>query len=178
MRGAAGVQPHHAPAVRTACFPPGRRESRAPGEKGHAMLGGEDTVQPTSRPPPGATVLPDGFCHQASLFLHGTKTLLGWSGRVCSWLCQRQWVLPGISRHSCSHGPDPALASLLLPPPRATQPSQPCQVSLSLSFSLSPLVICPGRKQSRSSCHGLAGKPVPLPGTLPPCADRTCRGKV
>lgn len=41
MRGAAGVQPHHAPAVRTACFPPGRREStgregaRYAGRRGH-----------------------------------------------------------------------------------------------------------------------------------------------
>ena len=60
---------------------------RAPGEKGHAMLGGEDTVQPASRPQDGATVLPHGFRNQASLFLHGTKTLLWWSGHVCSWLC-------------------------------------------------------------------------------------------
>ncbi len=36
----------------------------------------------------------------------------------------------GISRDSCSHGPDPALAILLLPPPCATQPSQARQVSL------------------------------------------------
>ena len=60
---------------------------RAPGEKGHAMLGGEDTVQPASRPQDGATVLPHGFRHQASLFLHGTKTLLWWSGHLCRWLC-------------------------------------------------------------------------------------------
>ena len=47
---------------------------RAPGEKGHAMLGGEDTLQPASRPQGGATVLPD-------------KTLLWRSRRLCSWLC-------------------------------------------------------------------------------------------
>ena len=61
--------------------------ARAPGETGHAMLGGEDAVQLASRPQDGATVLPDGFRHPASLFLHGTKALLWWSGRVCSWLC-------------------------------------------------------------------------------------------
>ena len=60
---------------------------RAPREKGRAVVGGEDTVQPASRPQHGATLLPDASRHQAALFLHGTKTLLAWSGRVCSCLC-------------------------------------------------------------------------------------------
>ena len=42
MRGAAGVQPHQAPAVRSACLPPGRHESTGTegacyaGRRGHS----------------------------------------------------------------------------------------------------------------------------------------------
>jgi len=100
-----------------------------PGEKGHAVLGGADTAQPASRPWDGAARWLSPL-HQASLFLHGTKTLRGRSGHICGWLCCRPWLQPGTSRDSCSHGTDPALALLLLPPPHATQPSQAPHISL------------------------------------------------
>ena len=173
MRGAAGVQPHHAPAVRSACLPPGRREST--GRDGACNAGRRGRCP---------------ACQQAT----------GWSDGAARWLSP-----PGVPvspRHkgvALVEWPRLQLALLKaaaaardlsgLVLPRAP-PCCPCYPFATATACYSALPappglsrrwsgpLCPGRKHSRSSSHGLAGKAVLLPGILLPCMDRTFSGKV
>lgn len=130
-------------------------------QEGRNLLCWGDTVQLVSTARSGTTVMPDGFCHHLSPFLCGTRSVccLGCVAACASGFSECSGCSQGSLR-SCvargltlSFGYHDHYSSLQTPPGPFQQRSR---------------TLCPERRHLHLPCHGLASKPLLLPGIWPP----------